>query len=355
MRLVMKWASRGSLPFMKMLYPRKMDEVLWHSTTCLFSKSIFVKMPRLPTMRVIGSQFISTRFPFFPETSLVGAVIVLIRSLLFLLGGLSGIFCSVRASSVRSGMVSGRQFSARMTPLRFLVDGRLRNRSKRANGPAISAYGCAGKFPSGRFVHERHELVGKARHGAADADAAHVGAASDSRHPAALRNVAVHHRPPASQLHDALGRTVHFGEITLLVIAGAIAAFVNRLAEQPRRAQLIVERNHGRKSRHLIEQVEDGLHKVVGLHRASRNIHDGQPSLGPPIPAEVIRQSHSSCGIAFHRVNAAVGRAGAAGYNCQRFRREAVDPLVGGNRLAGFRVSSETCPIAFLLNLLVWD
>jgi hypothetical protein len=25
----MKWASRGSFPFMKMLYPRKIDEVLW--------------------------------------------------------------------------------------------------------------------------------------------------------------------------------------------------------------------------------------------------------------------------------------------------------------------------------------
>src|SRR6476646_4619291 len=82
MRLVMKCASRGSLPFMKMLYPRKMEEVLWHSTTCLFSKSILVKMPRLPTIRVIGSQFISTRFPFFPGTSFVGAVMVLIRSLL---------------------------------------------------------------------------------------------------------------------------------------------------------------------------------------------------------------------------------------------------------------------------------
>src|ERR1700722_8618074 len=83
MRLVIKWASRGSLPFMKMLYPRKMDEVLWHSTTWRFSKSILVKMPRLPTIRVIGSQFISTRFPFLLGTSFVGAVIVLIRSLLF--------------------------------------------------------------------------------------------------------------------------------------------------------------------------------------------------------------------------------------------------------------------------------
>src|SRR5580658_2823074 len=80
MRLVMKCASRGSLPFMKMLYPRKMDDVLWHSATCLFAKSILVKMPRLPTMRVIGSQFISTRFLPLVADSLVGAVIVLISN-----------------------------------------------------------------------------------------------------------------------------------------------------------------------------------------------------------------------------------------------------------------------------------
>ncbi len=60
MRLVMKWASRGSLPRMNTLYPRKMDEVLWHSTTRRSAKSILVWMPRLPTIRVTGSQDIST-------------------------------------------------------------------------------------------------------------------------------------------------------------------------------------------------------------------------------------------------------------------------------------------------------
>src|ERR1700722_1537686 len=116
MRLVIKWASRGSLPFMKMLYPRKMDEVLWHSTTWRFSKSILVKMPKLPTIRVIGSQFISTRFPFLLGTSFVGAVIVLIAIAPF---GFSV------ALLVRSRMEPGGQFSARMAPLGFLVDGGL--------------------------------------------------------------------------------------------------------------------------------------------------------------------------------------------------------------------------------------
>jgi hypothetical protein len=38
----MKCESRGSLPFMKTLYPRNIDEVLLHSTTSRFLKSIFV-------------------------------------------------------------------------------------------------------------------------------------------------------------------------------------------------------------------------------------------------------------------------------------------------------------------------
>ena len=37
-----------------------MEEVLWHSTTFRLAKSILVKIPKLPTMRVIGSQDIST-------------------------------------------------------------------------------------------------------------------------------------------------------------------------------------------------------------------------------------------------------------------------------------------------------
>src|SRR5579863_8170917 len=82
----MKCASRGSFPFMKMLYPRKIDEVLWHSATSRFSKSILVKIPRLPTIRVIGSQFISTRLRFLCSTCSGACVNVLI---VVLLGGVS--------------------------------------------------------------------------------------------------------------------------------------------------------------------------------------------------------------------------------------------------------------------------
>ena len=59
MRLVMKCASRGSMPFMKMSKPRKTIDVLWHFRTCWFAKSISVWIPSDPTMRVIGSHDIS--------------------------------------------------------------------------------------------------------------------------------------------------------------------------------------------------------------------------------------------------------------------------------------------------------
>src|SRR6185295_5005608 len=75
-RLVMKWASRGSLPRKNTLYPRKMDEVARHSTTRRLSKSIFVWIPRLPTIRVTGSHDISTSF-FSDAVSLMMAILSL--------------------------------------------------------------------------------------------------------------------------------------------------------------------------------------------------------------------------------------------------------------------------------------
>src|ERR1700723_1776561 len=338
----MKCASRGSLPFMKMLYLRKMDDVLWHSTTWRFSKSILVKMPRLPTILVIGSQFISTRFPFLPETSFVGAVMVLIRSLLY-------------ALSVRSWMVSGGQFSASMTPFGFFVNRGLSYGAQGPNRATIGADSSARNPCPRRFIHEGHELVGESRHGAADANAAHVGAAADSSHPAAFRNVAVHDRPPASQLHNALWGSVHFGEITLLVVTGSITALVDRLAEQPSRPQLVVERNHGRQSSHLVERVEYGFHEVVGLHRASGNIDDGQTGLGFPVPTQIISQTHSSRWIAFHGVYPAVGGAGSASNHRESFGCQTVNPLVGGDGLAGFSIGSERGPVSLLLYLFVGD
>src|ERR1700729_2269305 len=86
-----------------------MEEGLCHSAPLRLPKSIFVKMPRLPTIRVIGSQFISTNWLFSAASSVRTAVIV-------------PIVVSPFSSLVGIGTVAGRQFGARVPPLRLFVD-----------------------------------------------------------------------------------------------------------------------------------------------------------------------------------------------------------------------------------------
>src|SRR5881398_247725 len=106
-------------------------------------------MPRFPTIRVIGSQDMSTTLPASGLTR-------------------SRVAMAAASSVAPAGLVAG---------------------GDRRGQPA-----------AGRSVHERHELVGEAGHRAADADAADVRAAADPGHPAALRHVAVHDGAPAPGL-----------------------------------------------------------------------------------------------------------------------------------------------------------
>src|SRR6478736_10473283 len=180
-------------------------------------------MPRFPTILVIGSQDMSTTLPASGLTS-------------------SRVAISPSSSLAPAGLVARGQLVAVVPPARLLVDGRVGDRPHAADERAVDARDRRRQRAARRLVHERHELVGEAGHRAADADAADVGAAADARHPAALGDVAVDHRPPAADLHLALGRVVVAREVALLVVAGAVAALVDGLAEQPLRAQLLVER-----------------------------------------------------------------------------------------------------------------
>ena len=65
MRLVMKCASRGSMPFMKMSKPRNSIDVDQHFSTCWLVKSISVWMPSEPTIRVTGSHDICLTVTFW--------------------------------------------------------------------------------------------------------------------------------------------------------------------------------------------------------------------------------------------------------------------------------------------------
>src|SRR6516164_11753105 len=132
-------------------------------------------MPRLPTIRVMGSQAISVSWPVsWPVFSPL--VVVIARSPRLL--------------------VAGEKLAALGPPLGLLVRGAGGEAAEGADHGAVHAAG-GGRYPrAGRLVHERHELVGEPRHRARDADAADVGAAADAVDPAALGHVALDDRSP---------------------------------------------------------------------------------------------------------------------------------------------------------------
>src|SRR6266540_2265991 len=167
------------------------------------------------------------------------------------------------------GPVAGGQLGALLPPAGFLVLGLGGDLPQGADDAAVETAGGGRDLGAGGFVHERHELVGEAGHGAADADAADVGAAADTVDPAPLRDVAFDHRAPAAQLDQALGGAVLGGELSLLVVAGPVATLVDGCAEEPLRPEGLVEGDHGGRAGGLVEEVEDRLRQVVGVDRAA--------------------------------------------------------------------------------------
>src|ERR1700733_15256424 len=105
-------------------------------------------MPRLPTMRVIGSQFIWTRFFLSIGVSFIGVVIVLIVS-------------APLDFSVAAWAIAGGQFRPWMAPLRFLVSRLIRETAQRANCTAIKPDRSGRHFRTRGFIHKRHELIRK--------------------------------------------------------------------------------------------------------------------------------------------------------------------------------------------------
>src|SRR5580658_1887965 len=101
------------------------------------------------------------------------------------------------------------------------------------NSPPVCRHGMRRKQRARWLVHERHEFVGKARHGAANANPADIRAAADSSHPTTLSDVALHYRSPAAQFHDALNRAIFLGKLRLLVVTAPVTSFMYGLTEQP--------------------------------------------------------------------------------------------------------------------------
>src|SRR5262249_11373662 len=97
---------------------------------------------------------------------------------------------------------SSFQLGARMPPLRLPVDGAAGNVAQTSDHPAVDGGPCRGYLAAGWFVHERHEFVREAGHGAADADAADVRAAANAVDPAPFWHIALHYRTPTAKLHN---------------------------------------------------------------------------------------------------------------------------------------------------------
>src|SRR4051794_28966443 len=125
-------------------------------------------MPRLPMIRVTGSHDIST--------SLRSSTWVAMWDLLVV---------------GPARVVTRGQRRAVVVPARLFVDGGVGDAAQRADELSVWLDERRRERRARRLVHERHELVGEPRHGAADANAADVGTAADAAHPAALGHVAV--------------------------------------------------------------------------------------------------------------------------------------------------------------------
>src|SRR3954451_10841656 len=111
-------------------------------------------MPRLPTIRVTGSHAISVSSR--PSVADVSWRLVLVMA------------------SSPVALVPGQQLRALLAPFGLLVHGLHREVAQRTDDRAVHG-ARRRRHPGPRwFVHERHELVRKTRHGAGDADAADV-------------------------------------------------------------------------------------------------------------------------------------------------------------------------------------
>ena len=135
------------------------------------------------------------------------------------------------------------------------------------------------------------------------------------------------------------------GEVAVLVEGGAVAALVRRAPEEPLRPQL---RRRARSSAPCRRAAARGRAASRWCCRAARGSPGCRRSGGPPssfqLPAEVVRQAHGAGRVVLHRRDAAVGGAGAERDHGRGLGGEAVDPLVGGDRLAGGGIDAHRRP-----------
>src|SRR4030081_2432710 len=114
-------------------------------------------MPRLPTIRVIGSQDISTSRDFsVPLDALGRSLIAKVQS--------PRDASEVNEALVRARFVARGELAAFVAPLRFLVHGAHGDLAQTAHHVAVDAADGRRYLRARRLVHERHELVRETGH-----------------------------------------------------------------------------------------------------------------------------------------------------------------------------------------------
>src|SRR5262249_37566025 len=193
-----------------------------------------------------------------------------------------------------------------------------------------------------RRLVERRELVGEARHRAADAHTARLHAPAHVIDRAALDDVAVDDGSPAADLDQALGIAVVMREDAFFVVAGAGAAAMHRFAEQPRRTSEGIERRQRSETLQEEQNGEDGLGEIVALRRAARYVDHRQAERAAVVFAEKIHEAHCAGRISLRRRYPSPRRAGADRDRRGGARRHALQPrrrrhrmltLLGARRL----------------------
>src|SRR5262245_31053711 len=131
-------------------------------------------MPRLPTIRVIGSHAISTSWPGSDDLCDGSGMMVVIR-----LNFMNALRPKVRQPALPGAGRTRLEFCARMAPLRFFVNRAIGDVPQTTDDRSVQSRRRR-RDPAARWlVHERHELVREAGHRAADADSADVRAATN--------------------------------------------------------------------------------------------------------------------------------------------------------------------------------
>src|SRR6266487_342531 len=197
-----------------------------------------------------------------------------------------------------SPFIAAHQFPSLAPPGWLLVDCLLRQLAQPRDNRAISMNAVRRELGARWFIHKRHKFVRESRHRAANTDTAHIRTTTNSCHPPSLGHVALHHRPPASQLYKAFGGAVLGSEIAYFIVTCPITSLVHRIAKEPGRSVGVIQRNHGGQTCNLVEEIENSLHEVVWLHRAPWHADDWNTRIGFPVPAKIVKESHSTGRVA---------------------------------------------------------